>query len=645
MSRLTALRRHRWRVPVVSGALIIASWVTAATVADLLMVAAAAVAGIPVLLNAWRAALARVVGIDLLVSVAAVGAIAIGNYWEAAAVTFLFAVGHALESATLAKTRSALADLVAIAPDTAILLRGDEQVEVPATQVLVDDLVLVKNGARVPVDGVVVAGHASLDESSITGESIPVEKADDDPVYAGTMSTGGLLTVRATEVGADTTLARVIHRVEEAQDAKARTQQFMDRFSAWYTPAIIALAVGVGLLTRDLTLALTLLVIGCPGALVISIPVALVAGIGRAARDGILIKGGEFLETAAKIDAVALDKTGTLTLGRPRLTDVVVLDADLTSDEVLWWAARAEAGSEHPLAAPVLQAARERALELGSLPERAEPVTGRGILAVVDGHEVVVGNRAMMAERGIPDADPSLEERLVDEVESLAGAGRTPLVVALDGRLAGNLAVADEIRPEAADMVADLHRAGVREVAMLTGDNALVAAAVANEVGVDTVHAGLLPEDKLDLVTEMQRRGRVVAMVGDGVNDAPALAIADVGVAMGAAGSGVAIETADIALMADRIERLPEAVSIARRTARVMRQNIAIALVMVGALLLGVLFGGVTMAIGMLVHEGSVLLVIANAMRLLRRSQGGARRSRAGGERRRGRPVAETATV
>jgi len=217
--------------------------------------------------------------------------------------------------------------------------------------------------------------------------------------------------------------------------------------------------------------------------------------------------------------------------------------------------------------------------------------------------------------------------------------------VALDGRLAGNLAVADEIRPEAADMVADLHRAGVREVAMLTGDNALVAAAVANEVGVDTVHAGLLPEDKLDLVTEMQRRGRVVAMVGDGVNDAPALAIADVGVAMGAAGSGVAIETADIALLADRIERLPEAVSIARRTARVMRQNIAIALVMVGALLLGVLFGGVTMAIGMLVHEGSVLLVIANAMRLLRRSQGGARRSRAGGERRRGRPVAETATV
>src|SRR5690606_22751872 len=263
--------------------------------------------------------------IDLLVSVAAIGAVVIGEYWEAAAVTFLFAIGHALESATLNKTRSALAELIAVAPDVAVVLRDGQQVEVGAAEVRQVETVLVKNGAKVPVDGVVSAGTGALDEASITGEAIPVEKSAGDQVFAGTIATGGFLQVTATGVGADTTLARIIHRVEEAQDAKARTQAFMDRFSSWYTPAIIVLALGVGLLTQDVVLALTLLVIGGPDALVISIPVSIVAGIGRGAKAGTLIKGGEFLETSAKIDAVALDKTGTLTEGRPRLTDVVAL--------------------------------------------------------------------------------------------------------------------------------------------------------------------------------------------------------------------------------------------------------------------------------------------------------------------------------
>ncbi|WP_324651086.1 cation-translocating P-type ATPase [Georgenia sp. H159] len=615
MNQMQAWLSGRWAVPAVSGALIVASFaVGSESWGDVLMVAAAVVAGWQIVLTAVRALMAKVIGIDLLVAVAAIGAVVIGEYWEAAAVTFLFAIGHALENATLTRTRSALAELVAVAPDVAVVLRDGEQTEVPAAAVVAGETVLVKNGAKVPVDGVVIGGNGALDEASITGESIPVEKSDGDQVFAGTVSRGGFLQVEATGVGADTTLARIIHRVEEAQDAKARTQAFMDRFSAWYTPAIIVLAVAVGLVTGDVVLALTLLVIGCPGALVISIPVAVVAGIGRGAKDGILVKGGEFLETSARISAVALDKTGTLTEGRPRLTDVVVLDDGLDRAAVLSWAARAEAGSEHPLARPVISAARDEGLSVAGLPETTEPVPGKGIVATLDGHRVAVGNLALIAAEGITDDDGAAAV-----VDALASAGRTPVVVALDGRVVGVVAVADRVRVDAPEMVRRLHAAGVRKVLMLTGDTERVARAVAAQVGVDEVRAGLLPEDKLAAIAELQREGHTVAMVGDGVNDAPALATADIGVAMGAAGTGVAIETADIALMRDDLLTLPQALLLARRTVGVMRQNIVIALATVALLLAGVLLGGVTMAVGMLVHEVSVLVVIANAMRLLRR--------------------------
>ncbi|MFG2087402.1 heavy metal translocating P-type ATPase [Spirillospora sp. NPDC048823] len=601
-----------------SGLLIVASFAASAAsgadaLGDALMVAAAAVAGWGIAVKAARALMVRVVGIDLLVSVAAIGAVIIGEYWEAAAVTFLFAVGHALENATLSRTRSALAELVAVAPEVAVVLRGGEQVEVPAASVAVGEEVLVKNGARVPVDGEVTGGTGALDEASITGESIPVEKTTGDEVYAGTVSMGGFLQVRAAGVGAGTTLARIIHRVEEAQDAKARTAAFMDRFSSWYTPAVIALALAFGLATGDAVLALTLLVIGCPGALVISIPVAIVAGIGRGAKDGILIKGGEYLETSARIDAVALDKTGTLTEGRPYLTDVVPLGAAWSRADVLGWAARAEAGSEHPLARPIVDAARGEGLDITGLPEATEPVPGKGIVATLDGHRVAVGNLALLEDEGVTSAV------IAGVVDELAAAGRTPMVVAVDARPAGVVAVADRVRSDAARMVADLHAAGVKKVVMLTGDTRRVAEAVAGQVGVDEVRAELLPEGKLEAVAGLRARGHVVAMVGDGVNDAPALATADIGVAMGAAGTGVAIETADIALMKDDLSKLPRAIAMARSTVSVMRQNIFIALGTVGALLAGVLLGGVTMAIGMLVHEISVLVVIGNAMRLLRR--------------------------
>ncbi|MCY1158127.1 MAG: cadA [Citricoccus sp.] len=620
MHRVQRWIHGRWAIPAASGVLILASFAVSGVAgprpwADALMVTAAVVAGCGIVVNAVRALAARTVGIDLLVAVAAIGAVVIGNHWEAAAVTFLFAVGHALESATLNRTRSALAELVAVAPDTAVVLRDGEQAEVPAADVAVGEVVLVKNGTKVPVDGQVVHGTGAVDEASITGESVPAEKGEGDQVFAGTVSRGGFLQVLATGTGADTTLARIIHRVEEAQDAKARTQAFIDRFSAWYTPAIMVLALVAGLVSGDVVLALTLLVIGCPGALVISIPVAIVAGIGRAARNGILIKGGEFLETSARITAVAVDKTGTLTEGRPKLTDVVVLDPALERLDVLGWAAAAEAGSEHPLARPILDAAAAEGVGVPGLPGSVEPVPGKGVVASTEGVRVLVGNAALLEQYGIAG------DRAARTAEELAASGRTPMIVAVGGAVAGVLAVADRVRADAAETVARLHGAGVDKVVMLTGDTLPVAQAIGRATGVDEVRAGLLPEDKLDAVAALQREGHVVAMVGDGVNDAPALATADIGVAMGAAGSAVAVETADIALMGDNLLKLPEAVGLARRTVAVMRQNIAVALITVVLLLAGVFAGGVTMSIGMLVHEVSVLIVIANAMRLLRRTE------------------------
>ena len=653
MNTVRKWRNGNWFVPTISGVLILLSfgieqlfsgslnvtlsprwWVHAGehahgsgdvfTLANAFMLAAAVVAGYGIVVKAIRAVMVKFVSIDLLVSVAAIGATIIGNFWEAAAVTFLFAIGHALEAGTMNKTRAALAALVAVAPDRAVVLRNGDQVEIPAGQVRMGEIVLVKNGAKVPVDGQVVSGTGVVDEASITGESIPVAKATSDHVFAGTLSRGGFLQVMATGVGSDTTLARIIHRVEEAQDAKAKTQAFIDRFSKWYTPAVMILALAAGLITGDVVLGLTLLVIGCPGALVISIPVAIVAGIGRSARNGILIKGGEYLETSAKISAVAVDKTGTLTEGRPVLTDIVVLDPAYERSDVLRWAAVAEAGSEHPLARPILDAAGDEGIAPGSIPDKIIPVIGKGIVADVDGARVLVGNAPLLEQYGIAD-----DAGAAAAANELAGAGKTPMIVAVDDTVIGAVAVADAIREDAPEMIRRLHASGVKKVVMLTGDTRLVAEAIGQVTGIDEIHASLLPEDKLDAVTRMQREGFVVAMVGDGVNDAPALAVADIGVAMGAAGSAVAVETADIALMGDNLLKLPEAIRLAKRTVNVMRQNIALALITVILLLIGVFAGGVTMSLGMLVHEGSVLIVILNAMRLLRNARGATAMSKA----------------
>ncbi|MDN5827132.1 MAG: cadmium-translocating P-type ATPase [Corynebacterium casei] len=597
-----------WGVVGVSALLIALSSLSPAEtlIADALMIAAAVVAGWNIAISAIQALRIKMVSIDLLVVVAAIGALFINNYWESAAVTFLFALGKALEKATMNRTRKALSDLVDSAPETATKLHDDGSTEtVEVWELMPGEKVLVRNGEQIPVDGRVISGFGGVDEASITGESVPAEKSEGAEVFAGTWLRSGVLRVEATAVGSDSTLAKIIHRVEDAQDDKAKTQTFLERFSKWYTPGVMIAALAVGLITQNLELALTLLVIACPGALVISIPVSIVAGIGRSAKDGVLIKSGEYLEASAKVDAVVVDKTGTLTNGQPELTDVKVLDPAYTANEVLQLAARAETASEHPLADAIIRGAKTRGLEV-ELVESAQPVMGKGIRAEVDGHAVAVGSAKLLDK--IPNEDRVLE---------LNAQGKTAMYVGVDGRAIGLVAVADTIRSDAPAAVKSLHDNGIK-VVMATGDAQRVAENVARELGVDEVHAEMMPEDKLDLVKELQSRGLVVAMVGDGVNDTPALAQADIGVAMGAAGSPAAIETADIALMADKLPRLPYALHLAQRTVRTMTLNIGIALATVAVLLAGVLLGGVTMSIGMLVHEASVLLVIGIAMLLLR---------------------------
>jgi Cd2+/Zn2+-exporting ATPase len=610
-----------------------------------MMIAAAVMAGADIALRAVNSLRNRHISIELLVTIATAGALIIGEYWEAAAVTFLFTFGAYLEARTLSQTRKVLRGLLELTPTTAIVWREGRQVEIVAHEVVPGETVIIKPGAKVAVDGEVIDGRSAIDESMITGEPIPEEKTAGSPVYAGTMNQDGLLRVRATGVGADTTLARIVRRVEEAQEERAPTQRLVERFAKYYTPFIIGLSAVAFAITRDVDLALTLLVIGCPGALVISTPISVVAGIGRAAKGGILIKGGEYLENAGKIAVLALDKTGTLTTGKPRVTDVVVTGVVTTNvvalvekpipagtlaliengsqgshigrdrwsaaqSEVLYWAAMAEAGSEHPLARSILAEVQNAREILAS--EVFETYTGRGIRAEQDGHEIAVGTPALMEQLEI-----AVPREARDALTNLRTDGKTAVLVALDSAILGVLGIADTLRDTGPEMVRKLRGLGTY-VVMLTGDDERTAQAIANEVGIDAVRANLLPEYKLKAIRELQAGGRVVAMVGDGINDAPALAAADIGVAMGAAGTDIAIETADIALMADDLLKIPEAIRLSKATLRNIRQNVVIALLTVATLLTGVLLGEVHMAGGMLIHQLSVLVVILNGMRLLR---------------------------
>ena len=579
------------------------------TVSNVFMIAAAVIAGYPIVVNAIRALKFRYLGIEALVTLAVTGAIIIGEYWEAAAVTFLFMFGSYLEAKTLEKTRSSLKALLDLAPDTAKVLRDNAEIVVSPEDVVKGEIVIVRPGEKIPVDGTISEGSAYVNQASITGESLPIAKDIGDAVYSGTIIESGYLKIKAEQTGEDTTFARILHLVEEAQDKKAKTQKFMEVFAKYYTPGIMVLATVIFLITKDIELALTLLVIACPGALVISTPVSIVAGIGNGAKHGVIIKGGEVIEKLAAIKVLAFDKTGTLTVGRPMVTKLKGFL--VTEEELLYLAASAESYSEHPLAKAILEAGKGLEKPLIT-PQDSQFIIGQGLQVKLNDNIYYLGNRKLMTENKL-----TIPTEVADYLNFEEAAGQTTVIVADASSILGVISIADEIRKDALKLVQRLKRLGIKKTVMLTGDNKLVASSIAKSVGLDDYFAELLPQDKVAILKKLQTEGKT-AMVGDGVNDAPALATADLGVAVGGIGSHVAMETADVVLMSAELKKLAYAINLSQATIKNMKQNIYFAIMVVGVLLVGVITKNVVLSSGMLIHELSVLLVILNALRLLR---------------------------
>ena len=578
-------------------------------ITKIVMILSTLIAGAPIFKNAYEAIKYKIVGIDVLVTIAVTGAMFIGEFWEGAAVTFLFMLGDYLESRTIEKTRSSIKELLDLAPDTARVIRDGMEIEINPDEVLKDDLVIVKPGEKISVDGTVMEGNAYVNQAAITGESIPVNKNLETSVFSGTIIESGYLIIKADKVGEDTTFARILQMVEEAQDKKANTQKFLEKFSKYYTPGIIILAIALYLITKDIVLALTLLVIACPGALVISTPVSIVAGIGNGAKHGVLIKGGEIMEKLGTIKVLAFDKTGTLTVGKPSVTHIGT--NDITEKELLRLAAIGESYSEHPLGRAIIHKAEKEIGEIDAVPEEAEIITGQGLKAVIEGKTYLIGNRKLFSANGVDIK--AWEEYLKKEEDK----GQTSVIVGNTENVLGIISIADTIREDAKKLITNLKSLGVKRIVMLTGDNKRAAKAISEELGIDEYFAELLPEDKVRLLGELQDKYGTTAMVGDGVNDAPALASADLGIAIGGMGTDVAMETADVVLMSGSIRKLSHAIGLSRATVRNMKQNIYFAILVAALLLMGVLVKTVNLSFGMLVHELSVLIVIINAVRLI----------------------------
>ncbi len=636
------MARNRTTIAVVgSGALSLAGWALAgvspaASTATYLL---AVLMGFSLLgPRAVASVRARSVDMNVLMMIAVIGAFGIGAYSEAATVVFLFALGGWLESRALARTRSSIRDLMSLAPPIARVRRDSTIVEVSPAAVSVGEVIIVRPGERIALDGTIAVGFSAVDEAPITGEPMPADKAVGDAVYAGSLNTSGLLEITVTASAEDSTLARIVFQVEEAQAARAPVQLVVDRFSRVYTPLAVGLAVVVAVggplisaavhftPVNDLTVwsewfyrSLVVLVAACPCALVISTPVTLVSAISRAARDGVLVKGGAFLEQAARVRAIAFDKTGTLTAGRPFVRRVHAEDM-LDADEVLALAASLEANSTHPLARAVLVEAQRVQLSMRPATDVVEQ-PGRGVSGTVDGRRLHLVSPVFAEE--LVRIPPELAT-LVEEAEN---AGMTILVLAEDCHAPlGFLGVADAARAEAPDAIAALQQGGIEHLVMLTGDNERTAAAVAHRLGLASHMARLLPADKVAAVHRLKERWGVVAMVGDGVNDAPALAAADIGIAMGAVGSDTALETADVALMADDLTALPGFFALGRRTLAIIRQNVVFSVAVKVAVLTAAVFGYANMWLAVFADTGVALLVIANGMRLLAKSSAGSGR-------------------
>ena len=619
------LARHRDEVRTAGAALLVVGGAVGSlfgghsVLSDALYAVAIVVGGWPIARSGIAALRAtHRLDINSLMTIAVVGATAIDALLEAALVVVLFSIGEALESYAVDRARRSIAGLVALAPTTAVVVRDGEERQIDAAALVVADVVVVRPGELVPADGTIKAGESGLNEATITGESLPVDKGPGATVFAGTLNGEGRLLVRVDHAPGDTTLDRIARAITEAQTQKTPTERWVDRFARIYTPAVLAVAVliatippliGVGPFADWFYRALAFLILACPCALVIATPVAVVAALARASAAGILVKGGAHLETAAGLRAIAFDKTGTLTAGRPRVLDITTFNGT-DADDVLRLAASIEAASEHPLARAVVDAAAERGLSL--LPVASFVASrGAGITGKVDGQTIQVGKSELFG--------PRTESPAVASAITLAHrSGNTVALVGNDTEILGLIALGDTVRPDAAEAIDRLRRAGIEHTVLLTGDHQAAATAIAGHVGIDEVRAGLLPEDKLAAVSELEDRYGTVAMIGDGVNDGPALARSSLGVAMGSAGSPTAIETADVALMGDDLTKLAELVVVAQSTRRVVRQNITFSLAVKAVAAVLALAGFLTLWLAVLSDVGATLVVVANGLRLLR---------------------------
>lgn len=570
--------------------------------------------------------LEREIGIELLMSVAAVVATIMGQAAEGAMLVFLYSISEAAEGYTEEKTRAAIKALMNLAPKVALVRRDGVEREIPVEELEVGDVFIVKPGQSVATDGAVLVGASSMNQAPVTGESVPVEKQPGDPVFAGSINGEGALEVRATKTFAENTIARIIHMVEEAQEKKGKSQRFIERFGARYSPAVLLIGILIAMIppllfsadwTTWITRATVFIVAAAPCALVISIPITLVAALGTGARQGVLIKGGVYIEELAKVRVVALDKTGTLTRGEPEVTDVVLLRDDLvrltaSQQQLLALAAGIERRSGHPLAQAIVRYAEAQRVLPAELTD-FRSLTGAGASARLDGRMIYVGSPDMFHSKlGVSLGG------VWGNINQLQGEGKTVVVLGDEEAAWGLIAIRDNIRPNAAKAIDAMHAAGVEKVVMLTGDNERTAQAIARELGIDEIYADLKPEDKVTRVRELAERYGHVAMVGDGVNDAPALAEATVGVAMGAAGTDVALETADVALMADDLEKLAYALRLAKRNQSVVNQNLALSALVIGGLVVGAVAGTFSLPIAVLGHEISEFVVIGSGLRMLR---------------------------
>lgn len=576
-----------------------------------LYLGSAVIGGIPLFLLAGKAVfIHHDITAGFMASVAMIAAIIIGEYSAAALVVFMFAIGDWLESLTIARADNALKDLAKLVPATVTVVREGQEIVLPIEQIISGDIVLVRSGERIGVDGVIQDGSSSVNQSAITGESMPIEKKAGDEVFAGTLNEVGALEIKVTRIGAETTLGQIVKLVKDAQKSQAPVQRIANKYARILVPITFGIAVLVYLLTSDITRSITVLVVVCPCALVLATPTAVVAAIGNAAKRGMLVKSGSVIEQVGKVDVVAFDKTGTLTHGQPIVQQIIPL-GDYQAEQVLSLAASIERGSEHPIGRSIVQASIERQIELVSVDGFAV-LPGYGVTGHVGDHQIVIGNRALLGERSI-----LWTEEVDKQVQQLELQGQTVIPVAVNGVLKGLITLADTPRLEAKRAIAELKQIGIREVIMITGDNPRTADRIAKELGIDRVYAEVLPQDKLQIIRDLQAQGKKVAFVGDGVNDAPALAAAEVGIAMGLAGTDVALETADIGLMADEIERIPQIIGLSRQALGVIRQNVIFSMSMnVLAVILGG-FGIIGPVIGALMHEASALPVLANSARLI----------------------------